>query len=105
METFDVCSPVGGEKIKQHSSAKRLKSLNGATIGELWNGVFKGEVTFPLIREALVKRFPDIKVIPFTEFPHLHGGDNPKQQIEVARQVAALAREKGCDAVITGNGA
>jgi hypothetical protein len=105
LETFDVCSPVGGEKIKQHGAAKRLKSLDGATIGELWNGVFKGEVTFPLIRRELAKRFPGIKVIPFTEFPHLHGGDNPKQQIEVARQVAALAREKGCDAVITGNGA
>jgi hypothetical protein len=35
----------------------------------------------------------------------LHGGDNPKQQIEAARHVAALAREKGCDAVIAGNGA
>ena len=105
METFEVCSPVGGEKIKPRGAAKRLASLHGATIGELWNGVFKGEVTFPLIREQLIQRFPGIKIIPFTEFPHLHGGDNPKQQIEVAREVAALARDKGCDAVIAGNGA
>jgi hypothetical protein len=105
MERFSVCSPLGGELVEQVSAAARLRSLEGATIGELWNGVFKGDVSFPVIRQALLERFPGLKIVPFEEFPHLHGGDNPSQQNERAREVARMARDRGCDAVISGNGA
>ena len=52
-----------------------------------------------------VYKFPDVKVIPYTEFYHLPGSDVPSHQRELARQIVAAARDKGCDAVISGNGA
>jgi hypothetical protein len=105
MEKHEVVSPLGLEVVKAAANARRLDSLDGKTVGELWNGVFKGDVSFPLIRRLLRQRFPDLKIIPFTEFPHAAGSDHPAQQRELAQRMAALAKERGCHAVISGNGA
>ena len=105
MEKIEVVSPAGGEVVSQKQLAPRLHDLNGKTVGEIWNGVFKGNETFPVIRELLQQRFPGLKIVPYTEFPFRHGGDNPTQQKEHAQHLAVLAKEKGCDAIISGNGA
>jgi hypothetical protein len=105
MSKLQVVSPVGLDAVTHSSGAPRLESFADKTIGEIWNGVFKGDQTFPMIRELLQKKFPSIKIIPYTEFPHNTGSDNPTQQRENARRVAIMAKEKGCDAVITGMGA
>ena len=105
MERFEVVGPLGLEAVEQAGAAPRLATLEGKTIGEFWNGVFKGDQTFPVIRRLLQEQFPRLKVIPYTEFPHAPGSDHPAKQRELAARMAALAREKGCDAVISGNGA
>ncbi|MDB5926413.1 MAG: hypothetical protein JWN13_5349 [Betaproteobacteria bacterium] len=105
METLHVVSPEGLEAVKHMDAAPRLDSLEGKTIGEIWNGVFKGDVTFPIIRALLKEKYPGIRIIPYTEFPHAPGTDNPARQRELAREIAARVREKGCHAVISGNGA
>lgn len=105
MNEHEVVSPLGLEAVKPAGSAKRLDRLEGKTVGEFWNGVFKGDVSFPVIRRLLRQRFPGLKIIPFTEFPHTPASDHPAKQRELAQRMAALAREKGCDAVISGNGA
>jgi len=105
MEKHEVVSPLGLEAVKRAGSARRLDRLEGKTIGEFWNGVFKGDLSFPVIRRLLQQRFPGLKIIPFTEFPHAAGSDHPSKQRELARRMAELAKEKGCDAVISGNGA
>ena len=78
--------------------AKRLDDLNGKTIGELSNGMWEDRRTFPVIREALRKRFPDLKIIPYTEFPV------GSEQIEQEGVVEQLL-QSGCQAVIVGNAA
>lgn len=105
METLSVVSPAGLDAVEIKRSSPRLGDLNGKTVGELWNGVFKGDVTFPLIRKLLQQRYPRLNIIPFTEFPHLPGNDHPKEQWVRAKHAAALAKEKSCDALISGNGA
>ena len=105
MEKLHVVSPAGLQAVKQSGAASRLDTLEGKTIAEIWNGVFKGDVTFPVIRALLKKKHPGLKIIPYTEFPHAPGSDNPARQRELAREIAALVKEKGCDAVILGNGA
>ena len=105
MEKLAVVSPLGLEAVRLTATAPRLADLNGKTVGEIWNGVFKGDVTFPIIRKLLLKRYPGLKIIPYTEFPHVPGADNPSAQRERARHVARLVEEKRCDAVIAGNGA
>ena len=105
MDRYEVVSPAGVDSVKRVSAAPRLETLNGTTIGEVWNGVFKGDVTFPIVRKLLKARYPDLQIVAYTEFPHAPGSDNPARQRELAREIAALAREKGCHAVISGNGA
>src|SRR4051812_554844 len=105
MEKLGVVSPVGLEVVERSALAQRLDALNGKTIGEVWNGDFKGDITFPLIRDALQRRYPGLKIVPYTAFPHHHGSDNPGKQRERARAIAESAAALGCDAVISGNGA
>ena len=105
MSKLAVVSPLGLEVVKRRGSAPRLANLDGKTIGEVWNGVFKGDYTFPIIRKLLQQQYPRLRIIPYTEFPHTPGSDTPTQQREHAHRIAAMAKEKGCDAVISGNGA
>lgn len=105
MERYEVVSPLGLEAVEPFAGARRLDGLDGRTVGEFWNGVFKGDQTFPVIRRLLQDRFPGLRIVPFTEFPHAPGSDHPAKQRELARRMAALAKERGCDAVISGNGA
>jgi hypothetical protein len=105
MRQEHAVSPLGFETVEGVGAAPRLDTLEGRTIGEFWNGVFKGDQTFPVIRRLLEARFPSLKIVPFTEFPHAPGSDHPAQQRALAQRMAALAKEKGCDAVISGNGA
>ena len=105
MEKLQVLSPAGLAVVAPGGSARRIDSLDGKTVGEVWNGVFKGDFTFPIIRKLLLAKYPRLKIIPYTEFPHLPGSDHPARQRELARRIAVIAQEKGCDAVISGNGA
>ena len=105
MDKLEVVSPLGLETVKASGAAPRLDDLNGKTLCEFWNGVFKGDITFPIIRKLLTEKYPELRVIPYTEFPFARGSDNPASQRELAREIAALAKAKGCDALISGNGA
>ena len=105
-EILTVISPAGEPvAVSAGPLTSSLDTLDGKTIGEVWNGSFEGQVSFPIIREMLKKRFPGLKVIPYTEFPLF-----PVTSLSPQRKAAnlealriALAAKK-CDAVITGNG-
>ena len=105
MEKLQVVSPAGLEAVKVTGVARRLDDLNGKTVGEVWNGVFKGDLTFPVIRRLLKARYPGVKIVPYTEFHHLPGSDVPAQQRELERQIVVTAQQKGCHALLFGNGA
>lgn len=105
MQEMSVISPAGVQVVEHKTIAPRLPDLAGKTVGEIWNGVFKGDETFPIIRERFRREFPDTTIIPYTEFPFFSGDDRPHAQQAVAQQIAALAKQKGCDAIISGNGA
>lgn len=105
MEKLGVVSPLGLPVVKSSGSAPRLDTFAGKTIGEVWNGVFKGNHTFPAVRRVLQQKYPDLKIIPYTEFPHAPHSDNPARQKELADEVIAIAKKYHCDALITGNGA
>ena len=100
-----VHGPLGGETLAQQSLARRLSDLDGKTIGESWNGDFKGDVTFPIIRKRLKERFPGVRIVPYDKLPYLYGADDPARQKALAKEIAAVAKDLGCDAVISGNGA
>jgi hypothetical protein len=91
LEVFD---PTGAAEVT-YLHAPRLSDLNGKTICELSNGLWEAHRILPLIRELLTKQFPEVKIIPYTEFPVGKGGiDNEK--------IAEMVKKKGGHAVITG---
>lgn len=102
---FEVISPAGVPTIAHKAVTPRLPDLNGKRVAEIWNGVFKGDLTFPIVRRQLQARCPGIEIVPYTEFPFLSGDDRPHAQQEAGKALAALAKAKGCDAIISGNGA
>jgi len=105
MEKLEVVSPVGLDAVKLSGAARRIDDLNGKTVCEVWNGVFKGDIAFPIIRKLLKEKYPGLKVIPYTDFPHAPGNDNPAEQRERARQTAVIAKERAADALISAVGA
>jgi len=108
---YKVVSPIGEEPAPLVPIAPRLERLNGRTICELSSNNYNAHVSFPIIRQLLKKRYPDIKVVPYTEInDSLPGstvkttGGNVAVQQEKERAAIAVMLEKGCDAVIVGNG-
>jgi hypothetical protein len=99
-----VISPEGLPLATTGGLCRHLETLEGKTIGEVYNNHFKGELMFHTYRRLFKEKFPGVKVIPFTEFPTVFVGGDPASQKKTAREIAALAKERGCDAIITGNG-
>lgn len=99
LEVFDpagVAKPVG-------PCAPRLTDLRGKTICELSNHVaFRQNETFSILEESLRKNYPGIKFVSYNEFPSTLfpevSGFIPKDL------TAGMLIEKGCEAVISGNG-
>jgi hypothetical protein len=99
-----VISPEGLPREAMKGLSQHLDTLAGKTIGEVYNNHFKGELMFHTYRRLFKEQFPGVKVIPFNEFPTVFVGGDPDSQKKTAREIAALAKERGCDAIITGNG-
>ncbi len=100
---YSVVSPLGDPTVDMIEMAPRLDTLAGKTVCLVWNHTFKSNITLPAIGESLKKKYPDIKIIPYTEIDaaiRATGGGFPAD----AATLRAALKEKGCDAVISGNG-
>ncbi len=77
-----------------------ISDLSGKTIGELWSHRGDSDAFFPIIRESLQQRFPDIKFVHYDTFGDTHGAN----EAEVIADLPKLLRQYGVDAVISGVG-
>lgn len=103
---YEVLSPLGESAVEMVTLAPRLGSLEGKTIGALWNGGFRGDESFLIIEKMLRERYPTVQLIPYTEFPLTTiASFHPEQKAQTLAALRAKLKETGCDAVITGNGA
>ena len=98
---YGVVSPVGEHVGGARSIAPRLPDLNGKTVAEVWNGMFRGDATFPIIRKLLKQRYPDIRFVEYTEFPSFIPMVNIDDAVATLKE--KLVRHE-CDAVISGVG-
>ena len=103
-EKLRVISPEGLPSGATRNISTHLDTLEGKTIGEVYNNHFKGELMFQTYRRLLKEKYPGVKVIPYDQFPIVYVGGDPASQKRIAKDIAAMAKEKGCDALITGNG-
>jgi len=98
---FDVVWPLGRVASKEVPLAPALPDLNGKTVCELWDWLFRGDQMYPLINEELRRRFPDIRIVGHEIMGNMHGTHG---RAYVAN-LAELLRQHGADAVIAAVGA
>jgi hypothetical protein len=103
-EKLGVISPEGLPLGVTGNLSQHIDTLEGKTIGEVYNNHFKGELMFQTYRRLFREKFGGVKIIPFDQFPIVYVGGDATSQKKIAREIAAIAKEKGCDAIITGNG-
>jgi hypothetical protein len=100
VEIFEVAWPRGPSAVKIIPLAKRLDTLAGKTIGEMWDWIFRGDEIFPVVEKELADRYPGVKFVSYKEFGNPHSANEPK----VYEELPALAQKHGCDAFIVGVG-
>ncbi|MDQ7096533.1 hypothetical protein REC12_23330 [Desulfosporosinus sp. PR] len=97
---YDVVWPSGKSTVSGAKLAKRLDTLEGKVVAELWDWVFKGDIMCEAFEEELPKRYPGIKLISWREFGEIHG---PHEK-EVLAALPQKLKEFGVEAVICGVG-
>lgn len=97
---YDVVWPSAPTTVQGAKLAKRLDTLEGKVVAELWDWVFKGDIMFEAFEAELAKRYPGIKLISWREFGEIHGAN----EHEVLAQLPQKFKEFGVDAVICGVG-
>ena len=97
---YEVVWPRGKRLESGGKLAKRLDTLEGKVVCELWDWVFKGDVIFDVFEKELAKRYPGIQFVSWREFGEIHGANE--------KAVLAALPEKlksyNCDAVVCGVG-
>ena len=96
---YEVLWPRGKRVAPITPFARRLDTLNGKTVCELWNYEFRGKEIFSIMEKALTERYPGVKFVSWDSFPS--GGDLALPDWEAHPEMLA---EKGCDATIVGIG-
>jgi hypothetical protein len=95
-----VVWPRAPRVVERRDLAPRLPTLQGRTIGFLWDAVFRGDEIFPILEGALRQRFPDARFVGWDAFGATFGGEEP-------RTIAGLPgrlRQLGVDAIVSGIG-
>jgi hypothetical protein len=100
MNDYQTVWPLGKLAYQNVVLKPRIADLNGKTICELSDNIFRGEEIFPIVREVLRQKYPGIKFVEYTRFGNTHGAT----EAEVIRALPAMLREYGCDGVISGVG-
>jgi hypothetical protein len=101
---YKIVSPMGENTVKLTTMAPRLDTLAGKTVCMVWNNAFKADVTLPAIGEALKKQYPGVNIVPYTDMPDAFLPEPPGSPREQSEALRAIFKEKGCNAVISGNG-
>ena len=95
---YEAYWPRGARQQRTRALAPRLDDLNGKTVAQLWDQLFKGDVVFDILEEGLKARFPGVKFVSWREFGSTHGGEEK----EALASLPARFKAMGVDAVISG---
>lgn len=98
---YEVVSPEGRAVVHQAPARAALSSLDGKTVCEVWDWLYRGDLMFRALREGLRTRHPNLRVVGYDSFGNIHGPDAAR----VLRELPDRLRRHGCDAVIAGVGA
>ena len=88
---FEVVWPLGRFATKPVDAAPALADLNGKTVCELWDGVFRGDEIYPILRSELQARFATLKIVDYKTMGNTHGSN----ESEYVANLPALLRQHG----------
>jgi hypothetical protein len=94
---YSVVWPCGERRQAQRPLARRLDTLNGKTIAQLWDFLFAGDEVFAALEEKLRAQFPGVKFISWREF----GSTHAVNEKELLASLPQRFRELGVDAAIS----
>jgi hypothetical protein len=81
----------------QRPLAKRLDTLNGKTIAQLWDFLFAGDEVFTALEQKLREQYPGVKFVSWREFGTTHGVNEK----ELLASLPQRFKELGVDAAIS----
>ena len=94
---FTVYWPRSERQTQRKALARRPASLEGKTVGFLWDVLFRGDEVFAILEEGLRERFPNMRFLDWREFGNTHGSD----EREVIGALPARLEALGVDAVVS----
>ena len=95
---YEVFWPRSPRQDNLKPVAKRLDTLEGKTVAQLWDFLFRGDEVFALLEEGLRARYPGVRFVSWRDFGNTHGRD----EREVLARLPQRLKELGVDAVICG---
>ena len=100
LNRYDVVWPRSRQFQDGTRLARRLETLEGKTIAQLWDWIFKGDKMFEVWERELKKRYPGINFVSWREFGEIHGHNERKVLEELPEKFARF----GVDAALVGVG-
>ncbi|MBT6273073.1 MAG: hypothetical protein HOI95_02950 [Chromatiales bacterium] len=97
---YSVVWPRSEQTVSVSALAPRLDTLQGKTVCQLWDYLFRGNEIFPWLEEGLKARYPDVNFVRYDVFGSTHGDE----EREILENLPARLKELGADAVISGMG-
>ena len=97
---YEVVWPRGKMTEAGGKLAKRLDTLEGKVVAELWDWIFKGDVLFDVFEEELAQRYPGVQFVSWKEFGEIHGAN----EAEVLAALPEKLKQFNVDALICGVG-
>ena len=95
---YEAYWPRAARQQRTRQLAPRLETLEGKTVAQLWDYLFKGDQVFELLEAGLKARYPGVRFVSWREFGSTHGGEEKT----ALAALPARFKELGVDAVISG---
>jgi len=94
---YTVVWPCGERRLKVRPLAKRLDTLKGKTVAQLWDYLFAGDQVFTALEEKLREQYPDVKFVSWREF----GSTHAVNEKELLASLPQRFKDLGVDAAIS----
>jgi len=98
---YEVYWPRALSRVGVTPLAKRLDTLEGKKVAQMWDFVFRGDEVYVLLEEGLKRRFPGVQFVSWREIGNTHG----PEETQIIENLPRRLKEMGVDAVISGIGA
>ncbi len=97
---YRVVWPRSARTVEFKPLAPRLSSLEGKTIGFVWDFLFRGDEIWPLIKRELSTRYQGLRFVDHDTFGSTHGED----EHQVLNSMPRVIAEMKIDAMVSGMG-